>query len=87
MMNADASRILDVPTMHQTIEMCHIAVKYNKHNLQYCNKIDDQMLDIIYKSQIDCPRKDRFCFIYIEWRYTSSGIYCDMCYCWVCLYR
>ncbi|BCS83650.1 hypothetical protein QLL95_gp0473 [Cotonvirus japonicus] len=54
-----------IPSQYQTKEMCMKVVERSHHNLKYCSYIDNDILEIIFKSKYmtNVPRKDRFKFI------------------------
>nr|WBF70214.1 hypothetical protein [Megavirus caiporensis] len=54
-----------IPHEYQSKEMCIKAIEYHYTYLKYCAHIDDEILNIIFKSKCmaNIPKKDRFKFI------------------------
>jgi len=57
------SNITHVPTKFQTLAMCKTVTCKNHLSIRYCEYIDMDMLQSIYKQQILVPKKERFKFI------------------------
>src|SRR5277367_3666628 len=63
MFEESVCNISHIPPEFQTIEMCRKVCEYSHYLLKYCYCIDMDMLNRIFKSMPNVPKKARFGFI------------------------